>query len=69
MIDLQEIRRLSVEEKLDLMDLLWEELAARPELLPVDDETRAELERRLAEYQANPQEGMTLEEIRAKLGR
>lgn len=68
MIDLQEIRRLSTEEKFELMEILWEELHDHPELIQEDEETILELRRRLADHRAHPEEGMTLEEIRAKLG-
>ncbi len=69
MIDLQEIRRLSTEEKFELMEILWEELHDHPELIQEDEETILELRRRLADHRANPDDVMTLDEIVARMNK
>ena len=51
-------RHLSVEERLELVTAIWDTIAedahADPALLPISDEEREELERRLAEDDADP---------------
>ncbi len=42
-----DIEKLSPEERLQLIEDLWESLRARPETVPVTDGQRAELDQRL----------------------
>ncbi len=62
------IDRLSVAEQLDLLDEIWDSIAANPENVPFPDSHREELDRRLAAYEANPKAGSTWEEVKARLG-
>ena len=54
-------------ERLELIDELWASL--EPEDIPISDEVNAELERRLREYEQNPNCTVTWEEIEASLKR
>ena len=63
-VDIQEILKLSVAERLELVEAIWDSIVDAPESLPVTAAQKQELERRLAEYQKNPDEGRTWEEIR-----
>ena len=58
---------LSFSEKLLLVEDLWDELAQRPDEIPLSAGIKAELDRRYAEYLANPTEGSSWEEVRARL--
>lgn len=58
------IERLSVEERLALVEELWDSIA---EATPLTGAQRAELERRLAEHEANPDEVVSWEEVRASI--
>ena len=49
-----ELFNLSRAEKLQLVENLWDEIAATPAPLPVLDWQKQELARRKAEYQQNP---------------
>lgn len=64
---------LSPAEKLQLVQDLWDDLAADPSSVPVPDWHIAELERRKARLDANPGTGRTWDEvkqrIRARYGR
>ena len=61
---------LSVEEKLDYVESLWERIFARPEEVPVPDWHLQIVRERLAEYDANPEEGnVSLEEFDEMLSR
>ena len=58
------IERLSVEERLALVEELWDSIA---EATPLTNAQRAELERRLAEHEANPGDVISWEEVRASI--
>ena len=65
--DIQEILRLSVSERIQLVEDIWDSIAASPENLPVTANQKKELDRRLAEYRENPKAGRSWEEIRDSL--
>ena len=58
------IERLSVEERLALVEELWDSIA---EATPLTDAQRAELDRRLAEHEANPDDVVPWENIKASI--
>jgi putative addiction module component (TIGR02574 family) len=62
------IDRLSVEEKLALVEELWDSIADSGADLPLTDAQRSELDRRLAEHEANPDEVVPWEEVKASIG-
>jgi putative addiction module component (TIGR02574 family) len=63
----KEVLRLSVSERIQLVEEIWDSIAAHPERLPVTGAQQAELDRRLADYRANPGQGRTWEEVRDSL--
>ncbi|TAK87929.1 MAG: hypothetical protein EPO20_00350 [Betaproteobacteria bacterium] len=58
------IERLSIEERLRLVEELWDSIA---EATPLTDAQRAELDRRLAEHEANPDDVVSWENIKASI--
>lgn len=66
-------RHPSVEERLELVTAIWdsitEDTQANPELLPLTDEERAELDRRVAEDDADPGAAILWEEALAQIRR
>ncbi len=58
---------LSPSEKLQLVEDLWDDLAATPEHVPVHDWQREELARRKASLMKNPASGLSWEEVKARL--
>lgn len=70
-------RSLSVDERLQLVGDIWDSIAdeahATPELLPLSDSQKVELDRRIAEYEADPSTGIpmpqALDGIRARFRR
>ena len=62
-----EILELPVVERIRLVELIWESIAAVPETVPVSDELKAELDRRLAEFEADPEAGTPWEEVRERI--
>ena len=62
-----EILELPVAERIRLVELIWDSIAAVPEAVTVSDELKAELNRRLAEFEANPEAGSPWEEVRKRI--
>lgn len=50
---LEEIRKLPVDERLRLAEDIWDSIHADPDSLPLTEEQRAELDRRLAAYRGD----------------
>lgn len=61
----EEMARLSAEQKADLIDRLW--ASWDKESLALSGAQRAELDRRMAEFQANPDDELTWEELKQQL--
>ena len=61
------LRDLSFAEKLLLVEDLWDDLASHPDGVPLSASVRSELDRRYAEYVANPAEGSSWEDVKRRL--
>jgi putative addiction module component (TIGR02574 family) len=66
-ISVAEILELPVAERIRLVELIWDSIVAVPEAVPIPDELRAELDRRLAEFEADPETGSPWEEVRKRI--
>lgn len=64
---LTEATKLSVPERIDLVEAIWDTVATDLDALPLSEEHRLELDRRLADLEANPEAGSTWAEVRARL--
>lgn len=53
----QNIMNLSVPERIQLVEDIWDSVAEVPESVALTDEQKAELDRRLDAYHRNPDEG------------
>lgn len=62
-----DILELPVAERVQLVAAIWDSIAAAPQALPLTEWQRAELDRRLAEFEADPHSGSTLEEVFARI--
>ena len=58
---------LSPAEKLQLVEDLWDDLAATPEEVPVHDWQHQELARRKANLLTNPASGLAWEEVKRRV--
>ncbi len=58
---------LSPAEKLQLVQNLWDDLAASPADVPVHDWQIAEVERRKANLKKNPASGLSWEEVKRRI--
>jgi putative addiction module component (TIGR02574 family) len=61
------IDRLPVEERLALVEDIWDSITADSAALPLTDVQRDELDRRLAEYETNPDDVVPWEELRESI--
>ena len=62
-----ELRCLSIDERLELIGQLWDSLEHEP--LPLTDAQQQELDRRLAALDQDRAEGLSWEQVRAELER
>lgn len=66
-LSLDEIRRLSVAERVELVEEIWESIAASPDALPIPEAQRQELDRRLKLHQEDPDAAQPWSSIRSRL--
>ncbi len=59
------IDRLNVEQRLSLIDEIWESLDEKS--IPLSDAQRTELQHRIADHQSNPEDVVSLEDVRTKV--
>ena len=64
-----EIRSLSVTDRLQLLEEIWDSLVETPEAIPVTDAQRKELARRRRAHARNPSAAKPWAQIRARLRR
>ena len=62
-----DISRLSRDEKFELLDRLWESVGRDPEPIPLTDNQREELDRRLDELESEGPTGMSWDEVVARV--
>ena len=65
-IQLSDILQLSVPERIQLVEDIWDSIANEPKSFSLTDAQRAELDRRMEAYQQDPSAGITFEELQQK---
>jgi putative addiction module component (TIGR02574 family) len=60
---------MSPAEQIQHVQDLWDRIAEHPEGVPVSDELKAELDRRLAAHRADPSSSIPWEQVKAELRR
>lgn len=63
---LMEIQTLSIDERIRLVQAIWDSISASSEQLELTPHQRIELARRLADHTANPTDVISWEEIKAQ---
>ena len=61
--EVAEILKLPAEERLRLLELLWESLSATPSSVPLGDAHRAAIDEALAEHRRDPDDVLTMEQM------
>ena len=62
-----ELRNLPIDERIRLVEDLWDSIAAEQEALPLTKEQRAELDRRLDSYEGDGSQGRLLADVVANI--
>lgn len=62
-----EIETLSVEDRLRIVEAIWDSIAAEPENLLLTEAQRQVLERRIAEDDENPDDVVPWDEVKAQM--
>ena len=65
--DVAEILKLPPEERLRLVELIWESLSASPAAVPLGDAHRAAIDEELAAHRRNPDDVVTLDQVLAEV--
>ena len=68
-VDAISVFDLSPAEKLQLVEDLWDDLAASPSAVPVHEWQKAELARRKANLMSNPASGLSWDEVKQRVQR
>ena len=66
-ISVADILELPVQERIQLVEVIWESIAAFPQAIEVSPEIKAELEARLADFERNPEAGYSWDQVKAHL--
>lgn len=67
--DVAEILKLPVEERLRLVELIWESIATDPSGVPLGDAHRAVIDERLADHERDPNDVVSRGELHAEARR
>ncbi|AFZ24228.1 putative addiction module component, TIGR02574 family [Cylindrospermum stagnale PCC 7417] len=63
-----DISELSIAERIQLAEDLWDSILEQQEELPLSQVQQQELDRRLENYKKNPANGSSWEEVKKRLG-
>lgn len=62
-----EILQLSVAERVQIVEDIWDSIADSPEKLPLSENEKVELDKRLESYNRNPDDGIEWETLKRNL--
>jgi putative addiction module component (TIGR02574 family) len=68
-ITVEQFKQLSFAEKIQLVEDLWDAIAAEAEAQPVSETVKAEMQRRLEAHRAQPESSLSWEDAKADLER
>lgn len=66
-ISMAEILALPVQERINLVELIWESVAAVPQAIEVSPEMKLELAARLVEFERDPEAGYSWDQVKERL--
>ncbi len=66
-VNLSEVLKLPVDERLKLVESIWNSIAEFPDSLELTKAQRQELDRRLKAYEADPTAGIPWSELKSQL--
>ena len=62
-----DILELPVQERIHLVEMIWESIAAFPQAIEVSPELKTDLDARLADFERNPEAGYSWDQVKAHL--
>ena len=66
-ISVADILELPVQERIQLVELIWESIAAFPQAIAVSQELKSDLNARLVEFERDPEAGYAWDQVKAQL--
>ncbi|WP_445367507.1 addiction module protein [Methylomonas sp. BW4-1] len=66
-ISITDILELPLQERIQLVELIWDSVAAVPEAVEVSPELKAKLGRRMIEFERNPESGYSWDQVKSRL--
>lgn len=67
MISTADIEQLSVAERIQLVEDIWDTIAANPDALEISEELGAELDRRVEDYHQSPNAGSSWQDVKQRI--
>jgi putative addiction module component (TIGR02574 family) len=64
---LAELLELSIPERIQLVEDIWDSIAAIPESVPLTKAQRDELDRRIEDHRAHPEESIPWETVKKRI--
>jgi putative addiction module component (TIGR02574 family) len=61
------IEQMSIDDRLSLIEEIWESIAVNPNDVPVTEAQKQDLQQRLAAYRDNPKAGAPWQEVKERL--
>jgi len=68
-IKIADIKAMTVEQRLDLIEQVWDTLVETPDAIPVPDWHKDALEKRLQAFEENPEAGASWDEVEKRVTR
>jgi len=65
--DIPQIEKLSIPEKILLVEDLWDNISSEESAIPVPQSHMTELDRRLAKHKSSPGDLLSLDELRKRI--
>jgi putative addiction module component (TIGR02574 family) len=66
-VSVADILELPVQERIHLVEIIWESIAAFPQAIEVSPELKTELNARLADFERDPEAGYSWDQVKAQL--
>jgi len=66
-ISISDFLKLSVSERIQLVEDVWDSIAHMPEAVPLTNEQKAELDKRIEAYHKNPSNGSPWPEVKKRI--
>jgi putative addiction module component (TIGR02574 family) len=66
-VSVADILELPVQERIHLVEMIWESIAAFPEAIEVSPELKSELNARLADFERDPEAGYSWDQVKTQL--